>query len=357
MADSPYLFDVSVRFQVYLERLKSGLFALYDPVLRVMEREVRTLIVNTGPAPLSTLTEAQFTRLTAALTKVMEDQTASYATTLTKELRKVARYAAEFEREAIIAAVKPEVRVAPLARSLTRAWEIAQTNPVQASGQTISEVVQAWRVDVQDTVLKAVRNGRAQGRTPQQVVRALRGTTARKNRDGELTGAQRKRTKSTVSTATQHAAASGKQATQEANPDIVKQYRWVSVLDNRTTAQCRSLDGQYFPVGKGPQPPIHFNCRSTTVSTLSPQAMAEKAAKLRKKGKEPTQVVTYYTWLKDQPAAFQDDVLGPVRGKLFRDGGLSAEDFARLNIGRDFEPLTLEEMRKLAPNAFARAGI
>jgi SPP1 gp7 family putative phage head morphogenesis protein len=45
---------------------------------------------------------------------------------------------------------------------------------------------------------------------------------------------------------------------------------YVAVLDNRTTAICRSLNGKVFPVGSGPYPPLHWNCRSTRVP-LPPQ--------------------------------------------------------------------------------------
>jgi hypothetical protein len=67
--------------------------------------------------------------------------------------------------------------------------------------------------------------------------------------------------------------------------------------------------------------------------------------------------LSYYDWLKTQPTAFQDSAIGPTRGKLLRSGGLTAEEFARLNLGRNFEPLTLEAMRKLEPAAFERAGV
>ncbi len=43
--------------------------------------------------------------------------------------------------------------------------------------------------------------------------------------------------------------------------------------------------------------------------------------------------------------------------ELFRKGGLSAERFAELNLGKNFEPLTLEQMKELEPVAFARAGL
>ncbi len=67
--------------------------------------------------------------------------------------------------------------------------------------------------------------------------------------------------------------------------------------------------------------------------------------------------LSYYDWLKLQPSAFQDQALGPTRAKLFRDGGLTLERFSELQLDRNFKPLTLEQMKKLEPLAFERAGI
>ena len=69
------------------------------------------------------------------------------------------------------------------------------------------------------------------------------------------------------------------------------------------------------------------------------------------------QDLTYYEWLKTQPTQFQNTALGPTRAKLFKDGGISADEFARLNLGRDFEPLTLDEMRAKMPEVFERANL
>ena len=66
---------------------------------------------------------------------------------------------------------------------------------------------------------------------------------------------------------------------------------------------------------------------------------------------------SYYAWLKTQPAAFQDAVIGPTRGALIRRAGLSAQRFAELQLGKNFKPLDLESMRELEPVAFERAGI
>jgi hypothetical protein len=67
--------------------------------------------------------------------------------------------------------------------------------------------------------------------------------------------------------------------------------------------------------------------------------------------------LSYYDWLKQQPAAFQDKAIGPVRAKLFREGGLSVERFAELQLDRNFAPLTLTQMKVLEPLAFERAGL
>lgn len=67
--------------------------------------------------------------------------------------------------------------------------------------------------------------------------------------------------------------------------------------------------------------------------------------------------LSYYDWLKQQPAAFQDKAIGPVRSKLFREGGLSIERFSELQLDRNFKPLTLLQMKALEPLAFVRAGL
>ena len=53
----------------------------------------------------------------------------------------------------------------------------------------------------------------------------------------------------------------------------IEQYRYLAVLDLRTSAVCRSLDNQTFPVserkaGKN-YPPMHPWCRSTTIAVIS----------------------------------------------------------------------------------------
>ena len=46
-----------------------------------------------------------------------------------------------------------------------------------------------------------------------------------------------------------------------------------------------------------------------------------------------------------------------TRGKLLRNGGLTADEFANLSVDQKFRPLTLDEMRKRNPLAFEKANL
>ncbi|MEE4461546.1 hypothetical protein V2S84_05310, partial [Azotobacter chroococcum] len=59
---------------------------------------------------------------------------------------------------------------------------------------------------------------------------------------------------------------------------------------------------------------------------------------------------TYSQWLQRQSAARQDQILGPERGRLLREGGLRLEDF----YSDRGAWLTLDELRKRDAEAFAR---
>ena len=109
---------------------------------------------------------------------------------------------------------------------------------------------------------------------------------------------------------------------------------------------------------------IVHNCRTTTAAALDRsfdflsrgETRAARDPETGKIEKVPAKQ-TYYAWLKNQPKAFQESVLGVKRTKLLRDGGLSAQRFAELQLDKRFKPLTLKEMRELDPVAFEKAGL
>ena len=213
------------------------------------------------------------------------------------------------------------------------------TDTPLGNGQTLDSVLKAWAVAHTDRALALIRRGSVESLTPSDLISTMRGTRKNKFKDGLLAQTERNII-TTVNTATQHVSMV---ALSETWGDEFTFYRWVSVLDSRTSPVCRSLAGQVFEFGKGPMPPQHPNCRSTI-------------APLRSRSK-PKPSPTYYDWLKTQPKSFQDSVLGVKRAKLFREGNLSATEFAELQLDKNFKPMTLEEMRREVPSAFEAAGL
>lgn len=94
---------------------------------------------------------------------------------------------------------------------------------------------------------------------------------------------------------------------------------------------------------------VVHNCRSSVSPKLSPEfdifdEGATRVSKGADGGKQVDASTGYYGWLKSQPAGFQDEVLGPTRGQIFRNSGLSAAEFRRATVDDLGRPLTLEQM-------------
>ena len=193
--------------------------------------------------------------------------------------------------------------------------------------------------------------------------------------------------------------------------DVVSGLIWRAVLDGRTTRICSARDGKGVPFTKdfpkdipllkprNARPPAHYNCRSQMEAVVNPlrvmpphrtavtstettparrrnfraeakrregdnwRNLSERQRRRRIReaandwaekhiGRVPPET-TYQQWLGKQSAAFQDDVLGPTRGALFRRGELDLDKFVNYS-GRT---LTLDELRKKYPEAFRKAGV
>lgn len=219
-----------------------------------------------------------------------------------------------------------------------------------------------------------IQDGLVSGRTNQEIVRDVIGSPSMRFKDGarEVT---RRGARTLVRTLVNHAASTGRQAVWEENEDIIRGVQWVSTLDTRTTPICRERDGRIGAVSPGAEvklkegekalhppmarPPAHPNCRSTTVAvTKSFREMGFDIDDLRPETRasmdgKVSSDLTYFEWLKRQSAAVQEDVLGPNRFKLWKEGGVAPERFTN-DEGRQF---TLDELRRKMPDAFKEAGL
>lgn len=345
------LHDVTVRFQVYLERLKAGEVRKMDATIRQMDVAIRRALIGVGNSPSRVKLESMLTKMRKELIVIADKNAESYL----KTLRAFSDHSIKFHTKTIELVLPTDVPGLASTASAA-AWSGVLHSPIQATGTLLEDFVHTWGNRATQRVESAIRTGFAQGKTVDAIVRMIRGTKANNFSDGILGGVTKREASAMVRTALQHVNNAAQQMVYEDNDDIIEGYIWISTLDSRTSQTCKSLDGQVFKLGKGPVPPIHINCRSSTIPKVKGVDLLSETTRASVDGQVPASQ-SYYEWLKTQPAEFQDDALGAARAKLFRNGGLSAEQFAQLNLDKNFQPLTLEEMRQKNPTAFKRAGI
>jgi SPP1 gp7 family putative phage head morphogenesis protein len=212
-------------------------------------------------------------------------------------------------------------------------------------GQTASE----WFGTLGDNTLlrvgRAIDAGLAQGETIDEMVRRVRGTADLGYADGVFQTTRRE-AEALVRTGAAHVSARAREQTYAENSDLVDGVQWVATLDHRTCPRCGALDGQSFPPGKGPRPPVHVNCRCTAVPNLKSWkqlgislAEAPPGTRASLNGEVPD-AITFGDWLRGQPASVQEDVLGVRASALFRSGARTIDQFSN-DRGRI---LTLDEL-------------
>jgi len=144
------------------------------------------------------------------------------------------------------------------------------------------------------------------------------------------------------------------QATYSANQNVTKKYEYVATLDSRTTTLCASLDGQKFKYGEGPEPPQHFNCRSTTVPVIADDELRKMFPDTR-----PSQIgrvsqdESYPDWLKKNPD-MQTQALGNKKAffnYLINVKNKSPRDALRKILRDDGTELSLKDLMKKYPKA------
>jgi SPP1 gp7 family putative phage head morphogenesis protein len=308
---------------------------------------------------LERLPASQFTveRLDALLQSARELNARAYAALrsgLEVEMRDLAGYEADHQAQLFAATLPAEVSFARI--NVEQTYSAALARPMQ--GRLMREWAASIEADKMTRIRDALRIGYVEGQTIDQMVRRIRGTRARGYEDG-IIEIDRRNAQAVVRTATQHVASVTRNRFYQANTDLIKGERYTATIDGRTTLRCASLDGKLFKLGEGPMPPIHWNCRSVRTPVLkswrdlgidADDLPASTRASMDGQIPEDT---TFGEWLRGKPAAFQDDYLGPTKGKLFRDGKLPIDRF----VSRNGDELTIRQLRERDAKAFAAAGL
>ncbi len=386
-------FDSVIRHQIGLLRLSGSIskdvIALLDATESDMSAQIRSRLLGRRPGLNTPADVRRMQQLIGVLRgtrlKAWKDVTPLWV----KEMRDLAQAEPLFMDGLLKAAVPVVLETVIPQTSFLKA--IVTSKPFE--GQTMRQ----WADSIVSADLRRIeqqiRIGMVQGETGPQIARRIVGTARLKGVNG-VTEITRRNATAITRTAVNGVANHAKRLYYVANADLFSEELYVATLDSRTTHICMSLDGERFPLGKGPIPPVHFQCRSLRVALLTPDAVGKRPvreftkkglvreysrqnglkvqsqrsalprghkgsfdsfsrARMRElTGRVPAKT-TYQQFLGRQTNEFQNDVLGVNRGKLFRKGGLTLDKF----VDHSGKLFTLDELRAAHSAAFKSAGL
>lgn len=349
------LLDQTVAHQIGLSRLSTATVRKIIALINRTETDIVAQIIKSDiSGSAGSVGRKRLEKLLEALRVINAEAYAALIAELTTDLQELAVYEGEFQRRMIAGAVIVSVDV--VTPTSSQLWAAVNARPFQ--GRFLKDWYAGLEEAAQARLRDAIRIGFTEGETIDQMVRRVRGTAALQYKDGILE-VSRRGAEALVRTAVNHTANAARNHLYGQNTNLIKGVRWVATLDGRTTLICASRDGEVFPPDKGPRPPAHINCRSTTVPVLKSWkelgiklSEAPEGTRASMDGQVPGKT-TYDGWLRGRSKDFQDDVLGVTKAKLFRDGNLTLDRF----VDRSGAEYTLDELRRREAAAFEKAGL
>ena len=287
-------------------------------------------------------TAKRLEKLIKDLAEVLGYQAAGWQEQLRSDLKAFAEYEANYQANVMGEWLKMDL-VAP---SLEQVWAAATFEPMSLGQGPVDflKLADDWGSDEVARLTMGVKSGFVQGHSIKRIIKEVVGA-------GGLADVSERNAMTVAQTMIAHVASEARMETYAENSDVVIGYRWVSTLDSRTSNFCRAMDGKKIKWADKvkPKPPAHYRCRSSTAPLLDEEfdfldEGAERASRGADGGKPVSANLSYYQWLKTQPAGFQDEVLGVTKGKIFRNSGLDAEEFRAITVDDLGRPLTLTEM-------------
>ena len=229
----------------------------------------------------------------------------------------------------------------PSAAVIRRALEISEMQILEGSKTLLfKEALEKFTASQIKLVQQTIADGILLGDPIRDIAAQVKGLSL---------GKTKAQTQALTRTLVNHTTAQARKSFLAENSEVFDGDEWIAVLDTRTTLICAGRDGRVYPIGSGPYPPAHYNCRSLRVPVLKSQFQSAK----QKSNRED-----FDGWLKGQDKGFQDEYFsqfadGADKSKLFRQGGLEIQRF-RDETGKEY---SLEQLRALNPVAFDKANL
>lgn len=380
--------DASLRHQIGLRRYGSGLTKRVARLLEEADRELTAMLrerLQRFEGKPVDFTSARWMALIDDIKAARAVAMKQYRQLSREELQTLGAMEGAREISLLTSAIPIEVSFAAVAIDQLRA--IATSQPFQ--GRLLREWFQRLEAKDQAELKRVIQLGVTDGEPIDDIVRRVIGTRKKGYTDGVLS-ATRRDAQAIVRTAVNHVSNTARNYVWEANSDIITARIWSSTLDGRTSAICRARDGKgtptpgnTLPEGVLPlkpvnaKPPAHINCRSVMIGYIDGIGLVGKRPyvtdtrnrrrreidfrKMAREQGRPIQDIrrewaaenigrvpadtTYEDFLRRQPAAFQNEVLGVQKARWFREGKLSLSEYVDRN-GNEF---TIQEMLRSNP--------
>lgn len=362
--------DAAMSHDIGLRRLSNATVRKVVALLNRLDARVAERLLKAGTTELSKARQkALLADIRAMIDSVYEDATGA----LNIDLEQIGKYEASYQADKLGRVVP--VNVEWVTPSETQIVAAVNSRPFQ--GRFLKEWYSKLPIDAKERMRNTIRMGIVEGQSIESLVRQVRGTRAQGYKDGILE-IDRRNAEAVVRTAVNHTVTRAREATFEANARYIKGQQVLATLDGRTSAQCRAADGAVvwgegytkadFPSGtrflssiggytNDSRPPFHINCRSTmipVVRSLEDFGVDAGDYPPSTRSSMDGQVASdqsYSDWLRKKPKAYQEEILGRDKAKLFRDGGLDLDKFLR----SDRTEMSLDELRKKEAGAWEAA--
>ena len=395
MAANEELFELMLRHAIAVRRLSSGEVREMMELLRKSEEEILEKLQRLP----SSWTSRRYKALIADIREMRKKLFSMLHMSNKQRLMELARAEQDFQRSIMDRAVP--VKISYATASAATLNTLVTATPF-AGGANAARSLSQWWATVsmadQRRIVEAIQLGMVQGE----------GIPLISGRVMKAMDFTRRNAEAIVRTAVNHVSNGAREAFFAENASVAGVLRWVSTLDGRTSAICRARDGHFAPtiptadpksvpqpwlIPPTARPPAHPNCRSVMVAVLNPLGLAgavperpfvrdartgqqremdfradahasvgdkrwsamsvsQRNAAIAKQreawareavGRVPGDI-NYDAWLRKQPVAFQNEVLGRAKAVAFRKG-LRLDQF----VDRAGHELTLEQLYSLYP--------
>jgi len=337
------LIDANTEHQILLTRVGTREARKFTPFLLEARNYIRAKLLDTE----NIRSQKELRQLNAEINEQLRAIYSEYTEVLQDDYPEISQLEIDFQERTISrASTGLEVVIPDIEQAIAAARLTPMAIGQKGSAVYLDDWLKAFPRDEAKRAVNRITMGFYTGETTAEIARAISGT---RNSPGIL-NITRANGWTMAKTGVTQMSQTAKESFNKQNSDLIVGYTIVATLDSRTSDICKSYDGQevLYTDSRQPMPPFHPNCRTSTAPLVNQKYRIENEGERPSVGAKGAQEVpateTYYTWLKKQPTEYQNEALGKERALIFRNSGLSPDEFRRATVDRFNQPLTIEQM-------------